>query len=193
MGYTTDFYGSLKLSRPATEKERDYINLISSTRRVKRDVNKLMSLYNGEHGNPFAKGNTPEEIYGHEGEYFAKDDNNFGQDNDGSIIDINLAPGETEFLAGRKKIKLGQPGLWCQWIVTEDGTELTWDGGEKFYNYVEWLEYYIKHFFEPWGIKLNGEIEWAGEDREDMGKIVVTDNVVKTQIAEITYKDDNDE
>ena len=54
MGYTTEFRGSLSLSRNLTEDEKKYINLISSTRRMKRDVNKLMELYDGKHGNPFA-------------------------------------------------------------------------------------------------------------------------------------------
>jgi hypothetical protein len=52
MGYSTDFYGALKLSRPATEKEKKYINTFSGTRRMKRDVNKLMELYKGQHGLP---------------------------------------------------------------------------------------------------------------------------------------------
>lgn len=142
MVYSTDFMGRLKLSRSATENERDYINLISDTRRMKRDVKKLMSLYNGKHGNPFAIEDTPEAIYGEEGEYFTLDNS----DSDSSIIDYNCSPGE-------------QPGLWCQWVITDDCSELEWNGGEKFYDYIEWLKYLIVHFFETWNIKLNGEIE----------------------------------
>lgn len=78
MGYTTDFNGSFILSRPATEQEKSYINLISRTRRMKRDMNKLMEIYKGKHGNPFTKEQTPEAIYGNDGEYFAHDDNDFG-------------------------------------------------------------------------------------------------------------------
>jgi len=62
-----------------------------------------------------------------------------------------------------------------------------WDGGEKFYNYVEWLKYLINHFFEKWGVKLNGEVYWKGEDGEDMGKIVVKDNWVIVKYARVTY------
>ena len=65
---------------------------------------------------------------------------------------------------------------------------MEWDGGEKFYNYVEWLEYLIQHFFDKWGVKLNGEITWEGEDSGDMGKIVVVDNVVTVKVARITYE-----
>lgn len=35
------------------------------------------------------------------------------------------------------------PGIWCQWIINDDGC-LCWNSGEKFYNYVEWLEYLKK-------------------------------------------------
>jgi hypothetical protein len=171
------------LSRPATDVQKDYINLISLTRRMKRDVNKLMEIYKGQHGNPFAKSDNPEDIYGHEGEYFARDDGEFGQTRDESIINYNSAPGESGFL---QKGKFGQPGLWCQWEINENGTELRWDGGEKFYNYVEWLKYLIAHFFEPWGIKLNGQIDWEGENPGDKGQIVVNNNEVKIYVAKIT-------
>lgn len=75
----------------------------------------------------------------------------------------------------------GMPGFWCQWVPTEDAKGLEWDGGEKFYEYVEWLEYLIEHFVEPWGLKLNGEIEWRGEEWDDKGTIVVVNNEVTTK------------
>ena len=164
MGYTTDFDGSLKLSRPATVEQIEYINRFSGTRRMKRDVNKLIELYNGKHG---LNGN-----YGIEGEFFCKDDGHSGQDGDASVLDHN-------------KSSKTQPGLWCQWVLNEDGTELEWDGGEKFYSYIDWLKYMIEKFFKPWGIALNGEIKWQGEENGDVGKIIVRDN--KVSIAKIKY------
>jgi hypothetical protein len=79
------------------------------------------------------------------------------------------------------------PGYWCQWQPSKDGTEIEWDGGEKFYNYEEWLEYLIQHFLEPWGYVLNGTVKWSGEDAEDIGSITVTDNVVRARKAVISY------
>ena len=92
-----------------------------------------------------------------------------------------------------KRVKRGvtQPGLWCQWVVSDDGKYLEWDGGEKFYNYVDWLKYLIRHFFQNWGLVLNGEIEWKGEEFNDVGKIVVKDNVVKIFIPKFVESDDN--
>ena len=188
MGYTTEFRGRLATSRELTEVEKNYINLISSTRRMKRDVNKLMKLYDGKHGNPFATENTPEAIYGVDGEYFVGED-----ERDDSVLGINTPPGqlahgesENYWVENLKRTNGGicQPGLWCQWIILpeeeadENADYLEWDGGEKFYNYIQWLCYLINHFFEKWGVELNGDIEWRGEEWEDNGTIHVEDNIV---------------
>lgn len=201
MGYTTDFNGSFELSRPATAEEREYVNRIADTRRMQRDVTKLMELYKGEHGNPFAKDKTnADEVYGFKGEYFAMNDGNMGQSNDASVIDHNAASGEIAWsdYSGdwekrdemQKAINadiIKQPGLWCQWRL-DDETTLAWDGSEKFYNYIEWLQYLIAHFFEPWGIKVNGEVTWQGEDNADIGKIIVKDNEIEIYNGEVEYK-----
>lgn len=91
-----------------------------------------------------------------------------------------------EFNEERHEPTVGEdyPGYYCQWTSNESGTALEWDGGEKFYSYVEWLNYLIKHFFEPWGIKLNGQIEWRGEEWEDNGLITVTDSKVDVYVKE---------
>jgi hypothetical protein len=226
MGYSTDFYGSFKLSRKVTKKEKNYINLFSSTRRMKRDVNKLMELYKGKHGLPHftilndeqkelvkkledtglkvscknkKDTRTPSQIYGNDGEYFAMDDKQSGQTRDNSIIDYNQPAGQLTdrnldfnymWNENQKKIAAGtcQPGLWCQWVISDDSKELEWNGGEKFYYYIEWLQYMINHFFQPWNIKLNGEVTWEGEDSSDMGKIILKDNIVTVKQGKITYE-----
>ena len=197
MGYTTDFQGQLNIDRVLTNEDVNYIKKFNDSRRMKRDVSKLYELYKGEGGNPFLP---KEETYGNEGEYFVGGKEYFGQDRDDSIINYNQSPGTvvkgtdedfgTYWSRYTKQIQDGscQPGLWCQWTTDEEGTCLEWDGGEKFYYYVEWLKYLINHFFDKWGVKLNGEITWVGEDSEDMGKIVVVDNVVTVKVARITYE-----
>lgn len=70
------------------------------------------------------------------------------------------------------------PGYYCQWVPTGDGTGITWDGGEKFYEYVEWLEYIIEHFLVPKGYVLNGAVRYQGEEIGDVGRIEVKDNKV---------------
>lgn len=105
--------------------------------------------------------------YGIEGEfYFNPDDfENSGQTEDKTIIDYNSPPST-------------QPSLWLQWIPTEDRQHIEWDGGEKFYNYVEWLKYIIEKILKPKGYVLNGKVEWEGEDG-DNGVILVVDNKIK--------------
>jgi len=195
MGYTTDFEGGFEFSRLLTSDEKNYITKFNNTRRMKRNVEKLYELFKGEHGNPFLP---KEETYGNDGEYFVGGNGFAGQDKDDSIVDYNTPPGQLDFLTTnynerwtqndlRTREGKCQPGLWCQWTTDENGTHLMWDGGEKFYNYVEWLKYLINHFFEKWGVKLNGEVYWKGEDGEDMGKIVVKDNWVIVKYARVTY------
>jgi hypothetical protein len=86
-----------------------------------------------------------------------------------------------------------QPGLWCQWEPTEAGDALVWDGGEKFYNSVEWMRYLIDYFLRPnaackgmeqfsdftFDHVLNGEIYAQGEDPSDKWSLLVTDNIVE--------------
>jgi hypothetical protein len=203
MGYTTDFEGGLQLTGSLTTQQFDYIKKLNDTRRMKRNVDVLMELHKGKDGYPgrTIDTHTPLEIYGEEGEYFVGGGGYAGQDNDNSVIDFNTPPNqlgygddswENCYTENNKRIKLGlcQPGLWLGWTLEKDGDNvmLVWDGGEKFYHYVEWLQYLITHFFEKWDVKLNGEITWVGEDRdEDRGKIVVKDNVVKVLYAITTY------
>ena len=162
MGYTTEFYGSIGFNKPITMELANYINEFSRVRHIKRDAEKIKEVYpnweelcfNGRLGN--------------EGEFFIGE-KSFSE-RDASIIDYNRPPNS-------------QPGLWCQWIINEDG-ELAWDGNEKFYEYEEWMKYLIKHFFDPSGYILNGEIEFQGEDRDDFGFICVKNNVVTIEYGE---------
>jgi hypothetical protein len=120
------------------------------------------------------------------GPYFVDGSDSFGQGHDGDIRDYNR-PG------------IGQPGLWCQWIPTEDGTEIEWDGGEKFYEATAWMEYIIDHFLSPTAVAkdklpflqanhtVNGEIDADGEDSGDVWKLVVKNNKVTEKRGRVVY------
>lgn len=118
--------------------------------------------------------------YGVEGEFYVDGGGSFGQDRDDTIIDYNTPPKT-------------QPGLWCQWVPTDDGWYLEWDGNEKFYNYVEWLEYLIEKVLAPKGYVLNGEINWQGEDSSDVGLIKVEDNKVTVLEGRVSYHEKSEE
>jgi len=112
-----------------------------------------------------------DEKYGEEGEFYVEGEDGdwgHGQGRESNIIDYNRPPKT-------------QPSLWCQWIPSEDGKYLEWDGGEKFYNYVEWLMYIIANITAPRGYILSGVIEWQGEDEEDTGRIIVENNNVTVE------------
>lgn len=168
MGYSTDFSGSFTLNKPLAENHRKYLMAFSGTRRMRRNPNKIT---------------TPDPIreavglpLGHSGDYFVGADlNNAGQGMSADIIDYNCPPSD-------------QPGLWCQWVPNNDGTEIEWDGGEKFYNYIEWIKYLISNFLKPWGYKLNGTVEWHGEEHGDMGRIIIKDNKVTIKNPKISWE-----
>lgn len=159
MGYTTDFSGQFDLNKPLTVAHKNYLEKFAETRRMKRNPD-LTDLRD----DPLRKeANLP---IGVEGGYFVNETGFHGQDHGEDVIDHNGPP-------------RGQPGLWCQWVPSHDGKSIVWDGGEKFYDYVEWLQYIINHFLTPWGYVLNGEVDWVGEDFDDRGKIKVVNNVIK--------------
>lgn len=93
----------------------------------------------------------------------------------------------------------GQPGLWCQWVPTHDGTALEWDGGEKFYDAEEWMIYLIDHFLTgsagtfrdhpnsagfTFDHVASGTIAAQGEDSIDTWDLVVDNNRVARSGAE---------
>ncbi len=96
--------------------------------------------------------------YGVEGEFYIADEKT-------GVTDGNSPPST-------------QPGLWCQWEIQEDRQTIEWDEGEKFYSYVEWIEYLIGKVLAPKGYKLNGLVLFQGEDVSDNGGIKIVDNIV---------------
>ncbi|ACU70079.1 hypothetical protein Caci_1153 [Catenulispora acidiphila DSM 44928] len=104
------------------------------------------------------------------------------------------------------KAGFGQPGLWCKWEPTDDGSRIRWNQAEKFYNSEEWMAYLIRTFLMP-GAALaaelasrveghyyapefahftfdhvvNGAIDADGEEVDDLWQLVVTDNEVTTR------------
>jgi hypothetical protein len=53
------------------------------------------------------------------------------------------------------------------------------------------LQEIIDDVLIPNGIVINGTVWWNGDDEGDIGKIIVTDNVVKIYYGHIIYKDIN--
>ncbi|GAQ90811.1 hypothetical protein KFL_006880030 [Klebsormidium nitens] len=68
------------------------------------------------------------------------------------------------------------PSFYCQWTLSGNKRSLVWDKGEKFYNYVGWLEYLLSNFFAVRGVQLSGTVKWKGANRGDRGSITVEGN-----------------
>jgi hypothetical protein len=162
MGYSTVFFGSFALDRQMSNDHANYIRAFSRTRRMSR-----LSHIAEKMPDPLREA-AGLGIGLYHAEYFVgnHNDNNCGQTRDESIIDFNNPP-------------MSQPGLWCKWTISEDNKRLEWDGSEKFYDYIRWLDYLVAHFLNLWGYKLNGTVFWQGEDIDDIGKIVITNNNVR--------------
>ena len=160
MGYTTDFSGKFKITPKLSAEHVAYLKQFSNTRRMARDADTAATL--------------PDPIreavglpVGDQGEYFVGGGDFMGQGHDESITNYNGSPAN-------------QPGLWCNWEPSEDGKHMQWDGSEKFYYYVQWLEYIKDNFLTPWGYKMTGEVKWRGEDTSDRGVIVATPSSITT-------------
>ncbi len=105
------------------------------------------------------------EKYGIEGEFYIDGSGDFGQGDEDNIIDYNYPPST-------------QPGLWLQWIPTEDRMSIEWDGNEKFYHATEWIIYLIDNILAPMEYVLNGTVYAQGESQDDKWHINIIDNVV---------------
>jgi hypothetical protein len=56
---------------------------------------------------------------------------------------------------------------YCDWEPNEDGTAIRHNGGEKSYQYVEWIQYIVENLIKPWGYVLNGSVDWHGDEAGD--------------------------
>lgn len=175
MGYTTNFSGEFSISPPLSSAHRAYLQAFSDIRHMDRNEFKL--AVPGEFPDPIREAvHLPVGVHG---EYYVGSvkDGQSGQGRDPSILKYNDPPPT-------------QPGLWCQWEPDELGDAIRWNGTEKFYDYIEWMEYLLVNFLVPWGYKVNGTVEWQGEDSRDVGRIIIEDSVLRVQRAKLVWEDE---
>ena len=148
MGYHTSFDGAFSCTPALNADQVAYLRQFSYNRRVALREEELHSI-------PDPLREAVGLPVGNEGAYYVGE---LDRHSNTIIINYNTPP-------------KGQAGLWCQWIPTENGKYIKWDEDEKFYNYIEWIVYINNHFLKPWGIVLNGEVDWEGEEFADCGSI----------------------
>lgn len=83
------------------------------------------------------------------------------------------------------EIAEGNPGSYCQWKLSRDCQSIEWDGGEKFYNYTEWMQWLIDNVFTPDGVEVSGTITFAGEEVTDVGILTIEGSTVKHLTTEL--------
>lgn len=157
MGYQTDFTGAFDVTPPLSPEHKAYLEAFASTRHMKRKVAVVENL--------------PDPLriavglpVGEDGCYYIGTTGHRGNQ-DSSVLDFEASTGR-------------QPSLWCQWIPSEDGTKIQWNGVEKFYAYAAWIRYLIENFLKPWGYTLSGEVDWFGDRPNDFGTIRAANNLV---------------
>lgn len=156
MGYTTDFSGCFNLNKPLDRETQNILKGLNNTRRMKRSVKKLAERLN------ISVEKCIEE-YGKEGEFYF-DNDNLGQNETSDVVNYNEPPS-------------CQPSLWCAWKYNNDENTIEWDGSEKFYEYIEWMNY-IKKILENKNYKLEGCISWMGEENGDVGNIEIKESKI---------------
>jgi hypothetical protein len=161
MGYTTKFSGEFSFNCEVDDETLQLLEGLANTRRMKRNPYKLAARLNLTYEEVVQK-------YGLECQLWYGDTENFGQVHTPDVVDYNEPPE-------------GQPGLWLQWVVTEDREGICWDGGEKFYNASGWIIYLIKNVLAPRGYVLNGIVDARGEDIYDLWHISIVDNKVSVE------------
>jgi len=151
LGYTTEFTGRFNLNKKLEDKHSLFLKNYARTRHCSYKV-KPSNCMIDVNISP-----------GYFGEFFAADNSDYYNSKyEKFITEMNDNP--------------NTPGLWCNWQPTEDNLGIEWNGMEKFYSYVEWLNFIMSKFLIPWGYELSGSIFFQGEDEEDNGVIKVKDN-----------------
>ncbi len=160
MGYTTSFDGDVTLDKPLTKEQIIYLQKFNETRRVEiKDGSDMPCPIREAAGLPL----------GEQGKF--------------NVIDVGW---DDERLADYNSSGMA-PSLWCQWTIDDEGLHISWDEGEKFYDYIEWMKFIIDEFIKPWGHVANGTITWQGEDSDDYGLLIVENNVVYSRIGRRSY------
>lgn len=84
------------------------------------------------------------------------------------LLELNES-GESEKVTGI--------AAYFQWVPSDDLQHIVWDGNEKFYKYVEQLQWLCRWLLER-GITANGCLYWQGEETGDNGILEVAANTV---------------
>jgi hypothetical protein len=89
-------------------------------------------------------------------------------------------------LSQRRHDHPAAPSYYCQWEPSKNGTSFAWDGNEKFYGSEQWMALIVAALAAA-GHTCNGVINANGEERGDVWRLVVTNNVVTVEQGTVSY------
>jgi hypothetical protein len=180
MGTYSLWYGELKMSRNLTMSEWNYLFTYLNMRHdAARDVENWLK-YNENHLHEIA-GIEP----GQDGCMIADSYDGLNQAPEHAILGMRN---------GRRRPDRHKPGIWCDWELTTDDEKnhiLKAPGNGQHYNMQEWIEFLIANVFTPWGVSLEGEIEYRSEfPLDDSGTLFVKGTMVEMVYNIMTYATD---
>lgn len=73
---------------------------------------------------------------------------------------------------------------YLQWVPSCSLDAIVWDQNEKFYNYIESMEWVCRWLYSI-DVCANGSLFWRGENGEDIGTIKVQRNIVSPERIEV--------
>lgn len=85
-----------------------------------------------------------------------------------------------EFNEDPENIPAPHPSSYMQWVPGKNLDSIGWDGGEKFYDYAEWLQWLVG-WLAARGIESVGILSWSGEQAGDTGTLTVFDGRVESR------------
>ena len=166
-GYLIYFQGSFLIDKPLEPEHRRYLQRFSDNQRViwfEERIERIPDPLRVAVGLPV----------GPDGAYFV------GKETVARDFEI-LMNGDERLIKAYDKSPHGQPGLWCDWVPSEDGQHILHNGAEKSVSAEEWLYYLIEHFLRPWSYSLSGQVQWQllEVDSEQRGTITIENNVIQ--------------
>ncbi len=155
MGYTTRFDGAFAIAPPLNAAQRDYLINFSEIERRAWPVEALADV-------PDPLREAVGLPLGEHGMFF------LGSGGAPDVEPLDVPP--------------TWPGGYCQWVPSADGARLAWDGGDKFYDYGEWLLFLIRNVLARWGRTLTGRVTWRGEHPAYRGALELLDSVLTAEL-----------
>lgn len=192
MGYYTTFHGTLEITPPLQPHHKAYLERWFEMPHYRHDETALAKIPDPQReavGLPVGPQGAFSVVVNQPDDHWTRDGISIEPPKVGARAGLRMKDGP--------KTPDGMPNqsTWCPWNVVDDEPNATTlqigegsGDSRKAYGFQDWLVYCLDKFFVPWGYKVNGAVQWEGEEREDIGEIVAKDNHVTFYDGKIVYE-----